>query len=135
MPLTPEEAARRRSLNKKILTFGCLPITALLVIVIAIAATSDSDTGSTEPSEQMAAVMCEGFVKKRLKSPGSAEFSGVTDTDITTVSDKKPWQYKVTAYVDSQNSFGAKIRNNYVCTISTKDNHNWTLDDLDMTAN
>lgn len=91
--------------------------------------------GDSTPLDQSAAVMCEGFVEKRLKSPGSADFSGVTDTVITTLSDKKPWKYKVTAYVDSENSFGAKVRNDYVCTISTKDNKNWTLDDLDITAN
>lgn len=48
--LTPEQANRRRSLNKKILTFGCLPITVLLILVIvaAIAGSNDTDSKNEE---------------------------------------------------------------------------------------
>ena len=85
------------------------------------------------PLDQSAAVMCEKFVEKRLKSPGSADFSGVSDTKIKVVSDKKPWRYLVTGYVDSQNSFGGKVRSNYTCDISTKDDDTWDLADLELT--
>jgi hypothetical protein len=110
-------------------------ITALAAATIALPALTACGSSSSKPLDQGAAVMCEEFVKERLKSPGSAKFSDVFDTKIKTLSDKKPWKYKVTGYVDSQNSFGASVRNNYVCTISTKDDKNWTLDDLDMTRN
>lgn len=95
------------------------------------------DASDSRPLDQGAAVMCEEFIKKdgRLKAPGSAEFSGVSDTKIKVISDKKPWRYLVTGYVDSQNSFGAMLRNNYSCDISTKDNSNWTLGRLDFTEN
>jgi hypothetical protein len=89
--------------------------------------------GTDGPSEQGAAVMCEEFVKEKLKSPGTAEFSGVTETKIKTLSDKKPWKYQVTAWVDSQNDFGGVVRNPYMCVISTKDDHNWTLNNLQFT--
>jgi hypothetical protein len=48
--LTPDQANRRRNLNKKILTFGCLPITVLLVLVIvaAIAGSNDTDSKNEE---------------------------------------------------------------------------------------
>jgi hypothetical protein len=92
---------------------------------------SACDTPEPDTSDQMAAVMCQEFVKQRLKSPGSAEFP--SNTGITIVSDTKPWKYKVDAYVDSQNGFGAKVRNTYLCTISTKGDGNWHLDGLDMT--
>lgn len=86
-----------------------------------------------EPTDQGGAVMCEKFVKDKLKSPGSAEFAGVTETKIKTLSAEKPWRYQVTAWVDSQNDFGAKVRNNYVCMISTKGDDKWTLENLDFT--
>lgn len=105
-------------------------VTALLT------ATLVACSGSGEPLSESAAVMCEQFVKKNLKSAGSAEFPGVTDADYaktTTLSNAKPWKYKVTGVVDSDNSFGASVRSDYVCTVSTKDNDTWTLDDLDLT--
>jgi hypothetical protein len=108
---------------------------ATTTAVSAVLLLTATACGDPEPdtSDQMAAAMCQEFVKKRLKSPGSADFPSNTDT--TTVSDSKPWKYKVNAYVDSQNGFGAKVRNDYVCTISTKGDGNWTLNDLDMTTN
>ncbi|MEU6491107.1 hypothetical protein ABZ890_12020 [Streptomyces sp. NPDC046984] len=58
-PLSPQEEQRRRSLNKKILGFGCLPILLLLIIVIAVSVTGSDDknaqaddkTNSTTQSE------------------------------------------------------------------------------------
>lgn len=49
-PLTPEEAARRRSTNKKV-TLGCLlPIGLLMLLVIAIGVTSDSSESDDKPA-------------------------------------------------------------------------------------
>lgn len=105
--------------------------TAALLLTLTACGSS-----SSEPSDQTAAIMCEEFVKERLKSPGSAKFPGATDpdyADIATLHDSKPWRYEVAGYVDSDNSFGAKVRNDYVCTISTEDNDTWTLDDMELT--
>lgn len=51
--LTPEQANRRRNLNKKILTFGCLPITVILILVIvaAIAGSGQEDTMDAAPTQ------------------------------------------------------------------------------------
>lgn len=106
-------------------------LTAALLATLTGCGTSDG-----KPLDQAAAVMCEGFVKKRLKSPGSAQFPGVMDSDYAktkVLSDTKPWKYEVTGVVDSQNSFGAMLRNDYVCTVSTADNKTWNLDDLTFT--
>ncbi|MGA5598356.1 hypothetical protein ACPCSE_29400 [Streptomyces cellulosae] len=99
-------------------------------VAVAVALTGCS--GADEPSEQGAAVMCEEFIKKdeRIKSPGSLKFSGVSETKIRTLSDKKPWKYQVNGFIDSQNSFGAMKRNKYRCVVSTKDNDTWTKDEL-----
>lgn len=103
-------------------------------ILATIVLTGCSSTD--KPLSESAAVMCESFVKRQLKSPGTADFPGVTDADYaktTTLSDTKPWKYKVTGVVDSENTLGATVRSNYVCTVSTKDNDTWTLEDLDLT--
>ncbi|MFJ2002167.1 hypothetical protein [Streptomyces chartreusis] len=107
---------------------------AIITAALTIALTACSTDG--KPLSESAAVMCEEFVKQRLKSPGSAEFPGVTDSDYaktTVLSDTKPWKYKVVGVVDSQNGFGAKVRLDYVCTVSTKDGDKWTRDDIQLT--
>lgn len=110
--------------------------TTAAAMTALLTATLVACSGSDEPLSESAAVMCEQFVKKNLKSPGSADFPGVTDTEYaktTRLSTAKPWKYKVAGVVDSDNSFGASVRSDYVCTVSTKDNDTWTLDDLDLT--
>lgn len=104
----------------------------LLLLTAGLTACSGS---STTPSHTDAEVMCEKFVKNRLKSPGTADFPGVTDDDYAktkVLSNAKPWKYKVTGVVDSQNGYGATVRSNYVCTVSTKNRTSWHLDDMDM---
>ncbi|MFE0142190.1 hypothetical protein [[Kitasatospora] papulosa] len=110
--------------------------TAALIAAGLLATLTACGSGDGKPLDESAAVMCEDFVKQRLKSPGTAEFPGVTDGDYaktTVLSDVKPWKYKVTGVVDSQNSFGATVRSNYTCTTSTKDDDTWTLDDIQLT--
>ncbi|MBY8341982.1 hypothetical protein LXH13_06305 [Streptomyces spinosirectus] len=102
----------------------------------AVAFLTACSSGSADPDGQGAAVTCESFVKDRLKSPGSAKFPGVTDPDyakIITVSGKKPWKYQINGYVDSDNSFGASVRSDYVCTVSTKNGDTWHLDYMRIT--
>lgn len=59
-------------------------------------------------------VQCEGMVKAKLRSPSTAEFPGVFDSTALTTDNKcvRSWH----GWVDAQNAFGAKIRNNFVCT-------------------
>ncbi|MFE5544575.1 hypothetical protein ACFQ71_12235 [Streptomyces sp. NPDC056534] len=109
--------------------------TATLTAALLLALTACS-SGDGKPLDESAAIMCEDFVKQRLKSPGTAEFPGVTDSDYaktTVLSDTKPWKYKVTGVVDSQNGLSATVRSNYECTVSTKDDDTWTLDDMKLT--
>ncbi|MFD8648670.1 hypothetical protein [Streptomyces mirabilis] len=112
-------------------------IAAALAAVCALVALTACDDGSGDANNEMnkqgAAVMCQSFVKKELKSPGTAKFSGVTETTIKVLATKKPWKYKVNAWVDSQNSFGGVVRNPYVCAVSAKNADTWRLDSLQFT--
>lgn len=53
-------------------------------------------------------VACRDWVKARLKSPSSADFSN----EVVTSEGNR---YTVRGAVDSDNSFGAPIRNTYEC--------------------
>lgn len=57
---------------------------------------------------------CERFVSDRLKAPSSADFAPMRDLKISG-DGNGPWV--VEGYVDAQNSFGAKIRNRYSCSV------------------
>lgn len=57
--------------------------------------------------------LSEEIVKENLKSPSTASFSNLRETQITQVDNG----YKVSGYVDSENGFGAMIRSNYTVVV------------------
>ncbi|MFD3548291.1 hypothetical protein ACFWUW_22275 [Streptomyces sp. NPDC058655] len=105
-----------------------MPSTALLLLLTAC--------GTSAPADSIeATIMCEKFAEQRLKSPGSAKFSSTGETSVTTISSTSPWKYQVVGHVDSQNSFGALVRNTYDCTAVTADGETWNLDNMTMSKN
>ena len=74
-----------------------------------------STKNKQQNSPTQAWTLCEQFVSDRLKAPSTADFSGYSETTITG-SGLGPW--KVSGYVDSQNSFGAKLRSRYSCVFT-----------------
>ena len=60
---------------------------------------------------------CQDLVRDNLKAPSTASFSDM-DTSATGVT--------IAGHVDAQNSFGAMIRNSFVCTVDL-DTHTVTL--------
>lgn len=92
-------------------------VTAAAMIGLAIYVGAD-DSSSTDGSAYVK-VACRDWVKDRLKSPGSADFSSEVATH-------EGARYTVRGAVDSDNSFGASIRNTYVC-VATYTNEATTL--------
>lgn len=84
-------------------------------------------------STTMAFVMSQEFVKQRLKSPATAEFPYITDRGVN-VYQMEPdtaCKHSVTAYVDSQNGFGAMIRSTYTVVMrKVHGEDSWTASDL-----
>jgi hypothetical protein len=107
-----------------------LPPAAVAAAALLLSACSGMEA---KPDRIAADVMCHDFVKDKLKSPGTAKFAGVTEYKYKTLHATKPYKFRITSWVDSQNSFGGVVRNPYVCTVSTKDGKNWHLDDLQFT--
>lgn len=102
---------------------GCLALIAVFAGVAMCSASNEDDGPSQTDLEYGARDVCETFVERRLKSPSTADFSDTT----TAASGESEWT--VSGAVDSQNGFGAMIRNNYTCVVRPKDvaGDNWTL--------
>jgi len=77
--------------------------------------------GGSNPGGAYAA--CERAVETELVSPGSAEFSGATGSEIEEVSEGL---YAIRGYVDSENSFGASLRTDFTCRVA-EDGDDWDL--------
>ncbi|MCY1439063.1 hypothetical protein D9M71_552830 [compost metagenome] len=80
----------------------------------------------------MAYVMSQNFVKQRLKSPASADFPFISNQNVssTPIGNCK---FHVAAYVDAQNTFGAKIRTPYIAILEYKPSEKtWHLISLGM---
>lgn len=101
---------------------GCLTlfiiVAVLLVILYIIGSNGDdsSSSSSTSTNKFLAYNYAENFVEKKLKSPSTAEYPGVSEKDRH-ITDLGGGKYKIDSWVDSQNGFGATIRTNFSCTI------------------
>lgn len=94
-------------------------------LLLALGACSSDAAGEPDVGDEYGAqVMCEKFVKDRLKSPSSAEF----DSEPGTRSGKA---WVVEGVVDSENSFGAMIRSDFTCKIKYLGDDEWKLQRLD----
>ena len=86
----------------------------LVVIAMIIYSKYESDKPKTATTFDMdfdAYVVAEGRVKDKLKSPSTAEFPNSKNANIQRGADNI---WIVSSYVDSQNSFGAMLRSNWV---------------------
>jgi len=117
--------------NNQASGIGCL---ALIVIVFVIGLlTYDQKENPETGRETLAFIHCQNFVTQRLKAPSTADFPHL---------DRKSWKidentFAIQAYVDAQNSFGAKIRTNWTCEIKYNGGDqysgaNWQLLSLKM---
>lgn len=113
----------------------------LFVGFTVIAILQSGSTGESTPRDQaqiavsesdaniMSITLCEMRARETLKAPRSAKF---------------PWVKKASfdgslailkSYVDAQNSFGAMIRTNYICTLRYKggaptDSESWNIEEF-----
>jgi hypothetical protein len=60
-------------------------------------------------------IECKESVRARLKAPSTADFAGISEVKFRELNTGR---YEVGAWVDAQNSFGAKIRTLFMCTVS-----------------
>jgi hypothetical protein len=70
-----------------------------------------------QPDRVSAWVDCRSFVEQNLKSPASAAFPISNDPGVT-IAKLSNGRWSVLGFVDAENSFGAKIRQDFGCQIS-----------------
>ena len=106
--------------NKPKKESGCLTVfiigVVLLIIFYIIGSNGDNSSPSSSTNKFLAYNYAENFIEKKLKSPSTADFPGVSEKDKH-ITDLGGGKYKINSWVDSQNGFGATIRTNFSCTI------------------
>lgn len=112
---------------------GCLAVVVILFLIGLIVQLINPDFGQDTP--EAAWVVTQSFVEKRLRSPTSASFPWYDKSFVQQLPDeggKK--RYRVSAYVDAQNAFGAKIRTRFTCTVRYIGGKDlvWHLENLDF---
>ncbi|MGC9996658.1 MAG: zinc ribbon domain-containing protein [Terriglobia bacterium] len=99
-------------------------------IVFLIAICSDR-TSSSQPDQTQVKLRvlraCEDHVRQYLKAPSTARFSSYYDTEVR---DHGSGKYSAVGWVDSQNSFGAMLRTEYICTATDEGNDQWSFEPL-----
>lgn len=80
--------------------------------VIFVSCTASAINGANrEPDEYDAQVQCQEWVKDKLKAPATADFGAISRSGTLASG------FTITGTVDAENSFGAKLRNTWVCKI------------------
>lgn len=83
-----------------------------------------------EPDASGAYAVCQDAVEGRLRSPRSARFPwSYTDR----VMDLGDGRFRVRAYVDAENAFGAEVRTDFDCTVAWEGNDTWSVEALELT--
>lgn len=75
------------------------------------------------PSDSDLYIQAQEFVRQGLKAPATAKFP----ISASQVSNLGSGQYKIISYVDSQNSYGALLRNDWIVTMKLSENE-WILE-------
>jgi RNA polymerase subunit RPABC4/transcription elongation factor Spt4 len=128
-------AQQQKSNAAKGCGIGCLGLLGVMVLFAALGGGDDSAGGSSAEARINgtavgAWVACQDFVSRRLKAPGTADFPGVYSDHVAHVGSGR---YQVRASVDAENSFGAKLRSNFDCTVQYQaSDESWGLVSLQM---
>lgn len=102
----------------------------LLALMLALLILACGCGGSEKPDKTTAWIAAKDFVKSQLKAPATAEFPACYgDECVTEVGANR---YRIDAYVDSENSFGALVRTPFYAVIrwTGPGRWDWTLETL-----
>jgi len=104
---TQGDAVSKRLTGRQVALAVGVPLVLIAGLFVGIAASGGGD-GNPQGSAVSA---CEDAVRDRLKAPKGAGFqSGATEV--------QPDIWRVVGSVDAQNGFGAKVRSDFVCTVT-----------------
>lgn len=116
---------------------GCAVLIGIIVLISIFSSGGEKTppvSWEEKDNSSMAYIMGEDFVKRNLKSPSTAKFPGVLSRDGHVLKGDDN-QYVINSYVDSQNSFGATIRTNFILIIQQVSEKDWRLIDIQFLEN
>lgn len=100
---------------------------AIAVFAVIIISGCDSRPWHERDNSVAAYVTMTEYVKRRLRSPSTADFPLINKVRVKRLADHK---YEVFGYVDAQNGFGATVRTRYFGVLQQGGRHEWRLLEL-----
>jgi len=129
-PLPPSRKKQMTSLLFLVFCIGVLIWGAVSCFGTIYGAGDKEEASETQaPTKSDAILMCREFVREGLKSPGSADFPGSSNFKTISLGSNT---YRVTSYVDAENSFGANIRTYFVCEVQYIGDGKWKLTKMEF---
>lgn len=124
-----------RGMPKWILPLGIAVGIIFLTFLAIISPQKPRDDGRAQkPKDRATEVdawgMAKQFVSGRLKSPGSADWGHQRSSSVVERTGEKT--FRVRAWVDSQNGFGALIRTNFICELEYLGKDEWKCTRLQL---
>lgn len=111
--LIPRHQERRKS--SKVPVGGIIVAVLLVLGIIGVLSPFFDSQSSTDDRSIDAWVCAQNVVSESLKSPATAEFPSYSDSYVEYIGDN---EYRISAYVDAENSFGATIRQNFTVVLT-----------------
>jgi len=109
--MTDSEAQANDAWRAKVNRWVIGIVVALAVVIGFAGCMASSLRGNDEGNADIESIaQCEGRIEKLLKAPDTADFDSTTRA-------RGPETWEVTGTVDAENSFGAKVRADYGCTV------------------
>jgi hypothetical protein len=118
--------------NTRSLLIGGIAVAVVGACIVAGAfgLASDGGSGGSDEADGVEAyVMCQGFVKDRLRAPGTAKFPPAARADVDELAGNA---WRVRAWVDAENAFGGEVRTDWECRVAYEGGGGWRLDGLEM---
>lgn len=113
-----------------IIIWGALIFIFFKIIAGWWSSLGDNSTQSDDSKDYKieAYVMSQDFVEDYLKNPSTAKFPTYSAINVIQTGNR----YKIEAYVDSQNSFGATTRNQYYMILERSNDGGWSKISCDI---
>lgn len=105
-------------------------IGALIALLGGSCSKVDYCDGASTVAMDSALLATQKFVRERLKAPATARFPTNHRDDGVSLASTGSCRWTISAYVDSQNSFGALIRTGYTLVATVDDQGTYRLESL-----
>jgi len=93
--------------------------------VVFIAARRPAQSPDPPGESKTVYTTAQYFVMQGLKEPATAKFPNLAEAEVTPLG---PHTWRVEAWVDAQDTFGAPVRDTFVCLITQGEDGRWRLE-------